>query len=93
MAVIDLANPTRFLTLVDRVLPWLAGASALVFAYGLYRVLGAPDDYQQGATVRIMFFLVPAAWMASFVYASAAWRASRMKPSQVDHLSHLPLDN
>ena len=63
MAVIDLANPTRFLTLVDRVLPWLAGASALVFAYGLYRVLGAPDDYQQGATVKIMFLHVPAAWL------------------------------
>ena len=63
MAVIDLANPTRFLTLVDRVLPWLAGVTALVFAYGLYRVLGAPDDYQQGATVKIMFLHVPAAWL------------------------------
>ena len=63
MAVIDLANPTRFLTLVDRVLPWLAGVTALVFAYGRYRVLGAPDDYQQGATVKIMFLHVPAAWL------------------------------
>jgi heme exporter protein C len=63
MAVIDLANPTRFLSLVDRVLPWLAGATALVFAYGLYRVIGAPDDYQQGATVKIMFLHVPAAWL------------------------------
>ena len=63
MAVIDLANPTRFLTLVDRVLPWLASVTALVFAYGLYRVLGAPDDYQQGATVKIMFLHVPAAWL------------------------------
>ena len=63
MAVIDLANPTRFLTLVDRVLPWLAGVTALIFAYGLYRVIGAPDDYQQGATVKIMFLHVPAAWL------------------------------
>jgi heme exporter protein C len=64
MAIIDLANPTRFLTLVNRVLPWLAGITALVFAYGIYRVIGAPDDYQQGATVKIMFLHVPSAWLA-----------------------------
>jgi heme exporter protein C len=64
MTFIDLANPTRFLTLVNRVLPWLAAATALVFAYGLYRVIGAPDDYQQGATVKIMYLHVPSAWLA-----------------------------
>ena len=26
----------------------------------------APDDYQQGATVKIMFIHVPAAWLAMF---------------------------
>ena len=35
MALIDLANPTRFLALADRVLPWLAAATALAFAVGL----------------------------------------------------------
>ena len=45
MAVIDLANPTRFLTLVNRVLPWLVAATALAFAFGLIRVAYAPDDY------------------------------------------------
>ena len=64
MAVIDLANPTRFLSVVNRVLPWLACITALLFAYGLYRVAGAPDDYQQGATVKIMFLHVPSAWLA-----------------------------
>ena len=54
MALIDLANPTRFLALVDRVLPWLAAATVLAFAFGLARVMNAPDDYQQGATVKIM---------------------------------------
>jgi heme exporter protein C len=63
MAVIDLANPTRFLVFVNRALPWLATVTALVFAYGLYRVMGAPDDYQQGATVKIMFLHVPSAWL------------------------------
>ena len=31
-----LANPTRFLALVDRVLPWFAGASVVVLAIGLW---------------------------------------------------------
>jgi heme exporter protein C len=63
MPLIDLANPTRFLTLVNRTLPWLAGATALAFAFGLNQVLGAPDDYQQGATVKIMYIHVPSAWL------------------------------
>ncbi|RDV04230.1 heme ABC transporter permease [Undibacter mobilis] len=64
MALIDLANPTRFLALANRVLPWLALVTVAVFAYGLYRVAYAPDDYQQGATVKIMFLHVPSAWLA-----------------------------
>ena len=64
MAVIDLANPTRFLTLVNRVLPWLAAATLIAFAFGFVRILGAPDDYQQGATVKIMFIHVPTAWLS-----------------------------
>jgi len=63
MPIIDLANPTRFLNAVNRVLPWLVAATALAFAFGLARVMGAPDDYQQGATVKIMFLHVPAAWL------------------------------
>src|ERR1700686_4632564 len=63
MAIIDLANPTRFLTLVNRLLPWLAALTLVLFAFGLVRVMGAPDDYQQGATVKIMFLHVPAAWL------------------------------
>jgi heme exporter protein C len=63
MAVIDLANPTRFLRLAERVLPWLAAASVIAFAIGLYLSVNAPDDYQQGATVKIMYLHVPAAWL------------------------------
>ncbi len=69
MALIDLANPTRFLSLSGRVLPWLAAASALVFAYGFWLTAGAPDDYQQGATVKIMFLHVPAAWLSMACWA------------------------
>jgi heme exporter protein C len=65
MALIDLANPTRFLALVARVMPWLVAATVIAFAAGLYLVwFRAPDDYQQGATVKIMFIHVPNAWLA-----------------------------
>src|SRR6516164_5204254 len=68
MALIDLANPTRFLALVERVLPWLVAATVLAFAIGLRGVFLAPDDYQQGATVKIMYIHVPNAWLSM-----AAW--------------------
>ncbi|MFL6797145.1 MAG: heme ABC transporter permease [Xanthobacteraceae bacterium] len=63
MPLIDLANPSRFLNLTERLLPWLTGLTMLAFAVGLVAVYGAPDDYQQGATVKIMFIHVPAAWL------------------------------
>jgi heme exporter protein C len=69
MAVIDLANPSRFLSLAERLLPWLAGATVLAFAIGLHLTYGAPDDYQQGATVKIMFIHVPSAWLGMFAWA------------------------
>jgi heme exporter protein C len=63
MAVIDLANPTRFLNVVNRILPWLAAAAILALVIGLVLSAHAPDDYQQGATVKIMFLHVPSAWL------------------------------
>src|SRR3954469_17069357 len=59
-----IANPTVFLGLVARLLPVLAGLTALAFLVGLWGVGHAPDDYQQGATVKIMYIHVPAAWLA-----------------------------
>jgi len=74
MPVIDYANPSRFVALADRVLPWLMGATLLAFALGIWSAYLAPDDYQQGATVKIMFIHVPAAWLGTFgwVLMSAA---------------------
>ena len=69
MALIDLANPSRFLALSGRILPWLAGATLVAFAFGLSQVYGAPDDYQQGATVKIMFIHVPSAWLSMFIWS------------------------
>jgi heme exporter protein C len=65
----SLANPTRFLSLVGRLVPWLTALTAILFAAGLYLAFFvAPPDYQQGETVRIMFIHVPAAWLAMFGY-------------------------
>ncbi|HZR85247.1 MAG TPA: heme ABC transporter permease [Bradyrhizobium sp.] len=69
MTLIDLANPTRFLSLAARLLPYLVAATLALFAVGLYLSATAPDDYQQGATVKIMFIHVPNAWLSMFVWA------------------------
>jgi heme exporter protein C len=68
MALLDLANPSRFLAFTARVLPWLTGAAAIALAAGLYLAANAPDDYQQGATVKIMFIHVPSAWLAMAIW-------------------------
>lgn len=68
-----LANPTRFMELSGRMLPWLCGAAAAILAYGFYLAFFvAPPDYQQGETVRIMFIHVPCAWLAMACYALIA---------------------
>src|SRR6201986_3746842 len=68
MTLIDLANPTRFLSLATRALPWLAAPTAVLLAIGVFQSAMAPDDYQQGATVKIMFIHVPNAWLSMFVW-------------------------
>ncbi len=72
MALVDFANPTRFVALTARVTPWLIALTIALFAVGLYGTALAPDDYQQGATVKIMFIHVPCAWLSMFVYATMA---------------------
>jgi heme exporter protein C len=65
---IDLANPTRFLGLAGAILPWLGGLTIIVLAVGFWMSMQAPDDYQQGATVKIMFIHVPFAWLSMMCY-------------------------
>jgi heme exporter protein C len=67
-----LANPTRFMELSGRVLPWLSGAACILLAVGLYMSFTAPLDYQQGHAAKIMFVHVPSAWLAMFGYALVA---------------------
>ena len=67
------ANPTRFLAIANKALPYIWAMTIILFAIGLYGALvTAPPDYQQGETVRIMFVHVPAAWLAMLVYTVMA---------------------
>jgi heme exporter protein C len=68
MPLTDLANPSRFRAFVDRALPWLIAACLFAFAFGVGQLYLAPDDYQQGATVKIMYIHVPAAWLGLFAW-------------------------
>jgi len=67
------ASPKIFYPFAGKLLPWLAGLTAVLLVSGLYLGLFvAPPDYQQGESVRIMFIHVPAAWMSMFVYVAMA---------------------
>ncbi len=68
----DLANPTRFISLADRLVPWLGALAAVLLAIGLYMSFSAPEDYQQGMTVQIMFIHVPFAWLSMMCYSVIA---------------------
>ena len=76
MALIDYANPTRFMRLSTRLKPWLAGLVTVTLGLGLYLAFFvAPPDYQQGETVRIMYLHVPMAWLAMGAYTLMALSA------------------
>jgi heme exporter protein C len=76
MALIDLANPTKFLAFAAKVQPWLIAATAILLAAGLYLAFFAsPPDYQQGDAVRIMYIHVPSAWLSMFGYGLMALAA------------------
>lgn len=68
----ELANPTRFVGLANMLVPWLSGAAALLIAAGMWLGFAAPEDYQQGITVRIMYIHVPFAWLSMMIYGVMA---------------------
>ena len=67
----NLANPSVFLALVRRVLPFLWRPRCCVSPPGS-GCRFAPPDYQQGETVKIMYIHVPAAWLSTFIYGVMA---------------------
>ena len=71
------ANPAAFGRLSAQILPWTAGASAILLGLGLYfGLFASPPDYQQGESVRIMYVHVPAAIMSEIVYGLMAAAAA-----------------
>jgi len=67
-----LSNPDRFMAFSRWAAPMFGVIAIVLAVVGLYLGFTAPDDYQQGQTVRIMFIHVPAAWLSMFVYVCLA---------------------
>ena len=67
-----LSNPERFMAFSRWAAPMFGVIAVLLAFAGLYLGFTAPEDYQQGQTVRIMFIHVPAAQMSMFAYVCLA---------------------
>ena len=64
-----LINPNRFTKFSDLIFKPLIYLSSIFLIIGIVFVFYlSPDDYQQGATVRIMYIHVPAAWIAILTF-------------------------
>ena len=64
-----LINPNRFIKFSDLVFKPLIYLSAIFLIIGIvFAFFLSPNDYQQGATVRIMYIHVPAAWIAVLTF-------------------------
>jgi heme exporter protein C len=65
MSLWEYANPKKFMQTSGALLPWVSVAAAACLIGGLvWGFFFTPDDYKQGATVKIIFIHVPAAMMA-----------------------------
>ena len=73
MSIWRYANPAEFMRLTGYLLVplWVASAVTMVVAIG-WGLFATPDDYKQGATVKILFIHVPAAMLAINTYAIMA---------------------
>ena len=67
-----LTNPERFMAFSRWAAPMFGIIAIALAATGLWLGWTAPPDYQQGATVKIMFIHVPASIMAMVIYAFLA---------------------
>ena len=83
MSLWEYANPKKFMQTSGAVLPWVAALCGLCLAVGLiWGFFLTPDDYKQGATVKIIYLHVPAAMMAinawaMMLVASLIWLVRR----------------
>ncbi len=61
----EYANPKKFIDTTDKLLPWISILAVLTLVVGLvWGFFFTPDDYRQGATVKIIYLHVPSALMA-----------------------------
>ncbi len=64
-----LINPNRFIKFSNIIFKPLIILSFIFLAIGLlFSLYLSPDDYQQGASVRIMYIHVPSAWLAILTF-------------------------
>lgn len=83
MSIWEYANPRKFMNWTGPLLPWLFGLSAVALITGLmWGFFWTPDDYRQGATVKIIYLHVPSALMAinawfMMLVASLIWLVRR----------------
>ena len=64
MSIWEYANPVKFMRSSGAILPYVVAGAALCTVGGLVWGFLTPQDYRQGATVKIIFLHVPAALMA-----------------------------
>ena len=61
----EYANPAKFSRTADAIVPWLSVLAGIALVVGLtWGFFFTPDDYRQGATVKIIYLHVPAALLA-----------------------------
>ncbi|MEO6299499.1 MAG: heme ABC transporter permease [Paracoccaceae bacterium] len=64
MSIWEYANPKKFMQTSAKALPWVAGLAVVILGAGLvWGFFLTPDDYKQGATVKIIYLHVPSAMM------------------------------
>lgn len=64
-----LANPQKFMAFSRWAAPIIGVIAVVLLAWGLYLGFNAPDDYQQGRTVRLLFIHPQVAMLSMFAYA------------------------
>ncbi|MFZ8959514.1 MAG: transcriptional regulator, partial [Paracoccaceae bacterium] len=66
MSIWEYANPRKFMSLSGAVLPWVTALAVAMVVGGLiWGFFFTPNDFRQGATVKIIYIHVPAAIMGS----------------------------
>ena len=83
MSIWEYANPKKFIATTGPLLPWTFGLAGLLIGVGLiWGFFFTPEDYRQGATVKIIYLHVPSAMMAinawiMMLVASLIWIVRR----------------